>query len=146
MRYFEQINNTNSCNDFIEPVFYFGINKNRKLPFNINPIHTYNSFEYRLKENPGDLLCHLQRIQFSIVDKNKAELFSSICDLFIVLGAHGKPLHQRLFGSCKKALTLYLTTAFFKKETFKIIEPDKQSEPVSNNSEDILQVTATSLY
>lgn len=161
MSYSEYIDETNNFNDFIEPVFYLGLNKNRKLPLNINPAHTYNSFEYRLKEKPNDLSCHLQRIQFSILDRNRTELFASICDLFIVLGAHGQPLRQRLFSSCKKALnqkqlelieshlsekhltgcSSYLPdNCFFKKESFEFIKPDKHSA-ATNNSEDILHVT-----
>lgn len=89
---------------YLEPSFYFGLNKSRKLPAGIKPEHTLNSFEYWLKQKPGDLACHLQRIQFSVSERNKKELFAAICDLFIVLGPLGLPLRQRLFTCYRKSL------------------------------------------
>ena len=95
---------TDKFSDAIEPVFYFGLNKNRKLPACINPVHAFNSFEYRLKQKPNDLSCHLQRMQHSMSEKNRDELFAAICDLFIILGPLGLPLRQRLFSYYNKAL------------------------------------------
>ncbi len=96
----------NSVNtwDFIEPAFYFGLNKSRKLPVYMVPECVINSFEYTLRRSPNDLSCHLQRIQFYMSGKNKDELFAAICDLFIILGTRGQPLRQRMLTYCKKAL------------------------------------------
>lgn len=148
-------------NDYIEPGFYLGLNKDQKLPAGASPVHAFNSFEYRLKQNPCDLSCHLQRIQFSISDKNRSELFASICDLFIILGKQGHPLRQRLFDTCSKVLNqkqVALIKAHlaekhlsadneslpdnchFKKESLKIVEPTKQANPETEGSEDILHI------
>lgn len=150
-----------ALNDYVEPAFYLGLNKSRKLPAGISATHTLNSFEYRLKESPNDLSCHLQRIQFSISTKNRAELFSSICDLFIVLGGQGLPLRQHLFSSCKKALTQeqvellenhieekHLTAnaselpnnCFFKKESIELIELKSLSQSENEDAEDVLHI------
>jgi len=150
-----------NLNDFIEPGFYLGLNKDRKLPAGINPVHAFSSFEYRLKQNPKDLSCHLQRIQFSITDKNRDELFASICDLFIILGEQGQPLRQRLFSTCGKALDprqaalikthlaeKYLSANFeslpdncyFKKEAVKLVEQSEHSNSEEKSGEDILHI------
>ena len=152
---------TNIIGDFIEPVFYFGLNKNRKLPAAINPVHAFNCFEYMLKQNPNNLSLHLQRIQHSMSEKNRDELFAATCDLFIILGPLGLPLRQRLFIYCKKALNqnqseilsshlgeIYLTSSFaalpdnclFKKPPFELIEQCDYSTPDSQDHEDVLHV------
>lgn len=146
---------------FIEPVFYLGVKKTRKLPPGIDPAHAFNSFEYRLKQNPKDLSCHLQRIQFSITDKNRAELFASICDLFVILGKQGQPLRQHLFNACGKALhpqqaaliKAHLTekqlsetpeslpdNCYFKKEVVKLAQQTEQSINKERPGEDILHI------
>ena len=153
--------NTEYLNDYIEPGFYLGLNKNRKLPAGTNTVHGFNSFEYKLKQSPRDLSCHLQRIQFSISDKNRSELFASICDLFIILGKQGQPLRQRLFDTCSRALNqkqLILIKAHlaekhlsadseslpdnchFKKESLKIAETTERKNSVTEGSEDILHI------
>ena len=150
-----------NLSDFIEPGFYLGLNKDRKLPAGIDPVHAFNSFEYRLKQNPKDLSCHLQRIQFSITDKNRDELFASICDLFIILGEQGQPLRQRLFSSCGKALNQQQATlikahlaekqlsenaaslpdnCYFKKEVVKLAEQSEQSINEEKTGEDVLHI------
>jgi len=161
MIYSEDSDDFEKLNDFIEPVFYLGLNKNRKLPVSINSVRTLNSFEYKLKESPNDLSCHLQRIQFSITNRNRAELFASICDLFIVLGTQGQALRQRLFSSCKKALNQeqvelienylaekHLTentvalpdNCFFKKEPFALVELNKLPESDTKDTENVLHI------
>lgn len=150
-----------NLNDYIEPGFYLGLNKDRKLPAGINPAHVLNSFEYRLKNNPKDLSSHLQRIQFSASDKNRSELFAAICDLFIVLGKQGLPLRQRLFDTCSKALDqkqiallkAHLTekrlsadnealpdNCHFKKTSLKVVEQTECANPETEGSEDILLI------
>ncbi len=145
----------------IEPVFYFGLNKDRKLPDHVNPAHTTNSFEYRLKQSPRDLSCHLQRIQFFIDNKNNTKLFASICDLFIILQAQGLPLRQRLFTFYRRALNQqqvdflqshltekHLTAntpalpdnCFFKEQSFELIEPDVQPSTETKAPEDVLYI------
>jgi len=147
----------------IEPAFYFGLGKDRKLPEHTNHSHTSNSFEYRLKNSPSDLSCHLQRIQFFASEKNNAGLFASICDLFIILGPQGLPLRQRLFTSCKRALdqeqaeyleshltekTLTADTStlpdgcFFKEQVFELIEPETETQAATETKapEDILHI------
>lgn len=101
----ESINNhADGLSAFIEPVFYFGLKKSSKIPDCLAPKCAFNFFEYRLKQNPKDLSCHLQRVRFALSEKNKDEVFAAICDLFIILGALGLPLRQRLFAGCKKVL------------------------------------------
>ena len=156
---------TNKPGDFIEPVFYLGLNKNRKLPTGINPVHAFNCFEYSLKQKPNDLSCHLQRIQHSMSEKNKDELFAAICDLFIILGPLGLPLRQRLFSYYNKALNqkqseilsshlgeTYLTSGFvslpdncfFKKAPVELIElcnyTSADTVYQSQDNEDVLHV------
>ena len=152
---------TEYLNDFIEPGFYLGLNKDRNLPAGIYPAHAFNSFEYRLKQNPKDLSCQLQRIQFSATDKNRSELFASICDLFIVLGEQGLPLRQRLFDTCNKALDqqqvaileTHLTekhlsedcdalpdNCYFKKESVSVVELTERVINGTEGSEDILHI------
>ena len=152
---------TNIIGNFIEPVFYFGLNKSRKLPTGIHPVHAFNCFEYMLKQNPNNLSLHLQRIQHSMSEKNRDELFAATCDLFIILGPLGLPLRQRLFLYCKKALNqnqsevlsshlgeIYLTSrfaalpdnCFFKKSPVKLIELCDFSTPDSQDDEDVLHV------
>ena len=152
---------TNKPGDFIEPVFYLGLNKNRKLPTGINPVHAFNCFEYMLKQNPNNLSLHLQRIQHSMSEKNRDELFAATCDLFIILGPLGFPLRKRLFIYCKKALNqnqseilsshlgeTYLTSSFaalpdncfFKKSPIELIELCDFSTPDSQDHEDVLHV------
>ncbi len=153
--------NTEYLNDYIEPGFYPGLNKNQKLPAGTSPVHGFNSFEYRLKQSPRDLSCHLQRIQFSISNKNRRELFASICDLFIILGKQGQPLRQRLLNTCSRALSpnqrtllkAHLTekhlsadneslpdNCHFKKESLKIAETTERKNSVTEGSEDILHI------
>jgi len=150
-----------NLDDFIEPVFYLGLNKDRKLPAGINPVQAFNSFEYKLKQKPNDLSCHLQRIQFSISEKNRDELFASICDLFIVLGEQGLALRQRLFSTCKKVLSqeqIALIEAhmaekllsadikslpdncFFKKEAVELIEQTTTPNSTAKDNEDVLYI------
>lgn len=156
---------TNNYCGVIEPIFYFGLNKKRKLPAYINPAHAFNCFEYRLKQKPNDLSCHLQRIQLSMAEKNRDKLFAAICDLFIILGPLGLPLRQRLFVYCKKALNqkqteilnshlgeTYLTSdfaslpnnCFFKKTPVELIEPCNYSSTDtqyrSQDNEEVLHV------
>ncbi len=148
-------------NDYIEPVFYFGLNKDRKLPAHISPSHAANNFEYHLKKKPNDLSCHLQRIQFCISCKNRTELFTALCDLFIILGTQGLALRQRLFASCKPALnheqieflqsslTEKKLTAetealpdncFFKKQPFELLELKTHSTRETKTPEDVLHI------
>lgn len=154
-------NSMENLDDFIEPVFYLGLNKDRRLPAGINPVHAYNSFEYKLKQKPNDLSCHLQRIQFSISDKNRDELFASICDLFIVLGNQGLALRQRLLNTCRKVLNqkqiellethlaeepldadikLLPDNCFFKKEAVELIEQATELNHESRENEDVLYI------
>ncbi len=153
--------NAENLNDCIEPVFYLGLNKARKLPADINTVHTFNSFEYRLKRNPKDLSCHLQRIQFSISNKNRAELFASICDLFIILGEQGLALRQRLFDTYRKTLNQQQLTliephltekclsayskplpdkCYFKKEALELVGKTAYSNTGTKAGEDVLRV------
>ncbi len=46
-------------------------------------------FEYRLKQQPDNLSCHLQRIEFFLYRKHSSRLFAALCDLFIILGDSG---------------------------------------------------------
>ena len=149
--------------DYIEPAFYFGIAKDRKLPDHANHTHTENSFEYRLKSSPNDLSCHLQRLQFFASEKNSDGLFTSICDLFIVLGSQGLPLRQRLVASCKRALNQQQTefleshltektlsadsdtlpdACFFKAQSFELIEPETETPATTETKEpeDVLHI------
>ena len=89
----------------VEPVFYYGLKKNRHIPSHITEKHAFSCFEYWLKKKPEDLACHLQRIQFSLSVKNQEKLFAAICDLFIILSDQGKPLRQRVLSGYKKFLT-----------------------------------------
>jgi tetratricopeptide (TPR) repeat protein len=137
------------------------LNKSRNLPAGINPTHTLNSFEYTLKEKPSDLSCHLQRIQFSISEKDNEALFAAVCDLFIVLGPLGLPLRQRLFSYCRKLLDpkqteiinshlaeKHLTNdyaslpdnCFFKKIQLELIESHDCSPSDTQKAENILDI------
>jgi len=161
MDYFEHKNDTDTLSGFIEPIFYFGLNKSRHLPAGINPTHTLNNFKYTLKEKPSDLSCHLQRIQFSILEQDKEALFAAVCDLFIVLGPLGIPLRKRLFSFCRKILDSkqaeiinshlaekHLTSdhtslpdnCFFKKAQFELTQSHDCSAPGTHNSENILDI------
>jgi len=152
---------TENLSDFFEPGFYLGLNKARKLPTGINTAHTFNSFEYRLKQDPNDLSCHLQRMQFSVTVKNRAELFAAICDLFIVLGEQGLALRKRLLDTCGKALNQEQLTlieahlnerplstyseslpdnCFFKKEAFEYVKQEVHSDVTSKTGEDVLRI------
>jgi hypothetical protein len=157
----ERKSNIENISDFFEPCFYLGLNKDRKLPTGIDTAHTLNSFEYRLKQDPNDLSCHLQRMQFSITVKNRIELFAAICDLFIVLGDQGLALRKRLLDTCRKVLNqeqLALIEAhlndeplstyceslpdncFFKKEALEYTEQEKHSNAMTETDEDVLRI------
>lgn len=153
--------NIENLNNFIEPGFYLGLNKGSKLPVGIDKTHTFNSFEYRLKQNPNDLSCHLQRIQFCILNKNRNALFASICDLFIILGSQGLALRQRLLDTYRSVLTrdqialisTHLTErglrdnneslsldCFFKKDRTELLEPGEVSISEAKDDENILNI------
>jgi tetratricopeptide (TPR) repeat protein len=157
----ESNRNIENLNDFIEPSFYLGMNRDCKLPDDTDPSHAFNSFEYYLKQTPNDLSCHLQRLQFCISNKNRDALFASICDLFIVLGGQGLALRQRLFNTYSKVFTreqLALLSAhlaedglsenneslpdgcFFKKEAVALLEQTKPSFSETKNGENILYI------
>ncbi len=142
-----------------EPVFYYGLKKSSRVPDCLIPKRAFNCFEYKLKQNPNDLSCHLQRIQFALSDKSKDEVFAAICDLFIILGAQGLSLRQRLFTGCKKileqkqieilsshlignVLTSELTflpdNCFFKKRPIKLAQLSDQSRHDELGHEDVL--------
>ena len=89
-----------------EPVFHFGEKKKFSLPDNCNDNKVSNYFEYHLKQNPKNLCCHLQRIQYALKSSQNNQLFVSLCDLFIILGSLGQPLRQRLLRLSKKILTI----------------------------------------
>jgi len=152
---------TSQFNNHVEPVFYSSLNKNKKLPVYLDSVHVFNFFEYALKKKPNDLSCHIQRIEFSISEKNTNELYSALCDLFIVLGPLGLPLRKRLFSCCKKYLTQYhikllssylgdqfLTnnmallpdSCFFKKLPFDVVEFGVHLIPESKGDEDVLYI------
>ncbi|MDX2503799.1 MAG: hypothetical protein QNL62_04900 [Gammaproteobacteria bacterium] len=99
-----EINTIDDFSVLTEPVFYYGLKKSSKVPDSLLPIRVLNFFEYSLKQNPGDLTCHMQRIQFARVMKNNDELFAALCDLFIILGSQGFPLRRRLLAYGKKIL------------------------------------------
>ena len=154
-------NDINKFSDLVEPIFYFGLKKSRKIPGYIKPERAFNCFEYSLKLNPNNLSCHLQRIQFSMSEKNRDELFAAICDLFIILGPLGLPLRQRLFAYCKNRLDQnqteilssflvekHLTSntaslpdnCFFKKRPVELTALSDCSGPDSQEPEDVLHV------
>ncbi len=157
----ERKSDIENLSDFVEPCFYLGLNKNRKLPTGIDTAHTFNSFEYRLKQDPNDLSCHLQRMQFSITVKNRTELFAAICDLFIVLGERGLALRKRLLDTCSKVLNQEQLTlidahlnekplsthseslpdrCLFKKEVLEYVEIEEHSDAATKTSEDVLRI------
>jgi len=88
----------------IEPVFYFGLNKNSQVPDGLAPVQLSNHLEYSLKRNPKDLSRHLQRIQLALTLERNSELFAALCDLFIILGSMGQPLRQRILQASKNKL------------------------------------------
>ena len=94
---------------YFEPAFYFA-HVNRGLKHRITmkadflPDSMATFFEYRLKQQRGDLNCHLQRIKFFLYRKHMPQLFTALCDLFIVLGNSGHALRQRLCKSTKNIL------------------------------------------
>ena len=100
------MNASNSLNDasFIEPMFYFGLQKKNQIPEQLTTEQIHNYFEYSLKANPNDLSRHLQRIQFAINNTCETDLFAALCDLFITLGTLGEPLRLRLLRLSKKKL------------------------------------------
>lgn len=143
----------------IEPVFYYGLKKSSRVPDCLMPNRAFNCFEYMLKQNPKDLSCHLQRIQFSLSAKNKDEVFAAISDLFIILGEKGLPLRQRLFAGCKKILDKkqieilgnYLTdnvlsseldflpdNCFFRKRPIELMRLHNKAMPYIQGDEDVL--------
>ncbi len=67
-------------------------------------------FEYRLKQQPSDLICHLQRIEFFLYRKHLSRLFAALCDLFIVLEDSGHALRQRLYEHTKNILNTSQST------------------------------------
>ncbi len=88
-----------------EPVFYFGLEKGRSIPPSMEPTRLKNYFEYALKQKPENLACHIQRIKFSLQQKNQQELFAALCDLFIILGQQGQDLRQRLYDYLQHQLS-----------------------------------------
>lgn len=88
-----------------EPVFYFGLEKNKSIPRSMEPLRLKNYFEYTLKQNPENLACHLQRIKFSLQQNNQNEIFAALCDLFIILDQQGQALRQRLFDYVQDKLS-----------------------------------------
>lgn len=89
----------------IQPVFYTGFNDSHVFLNYISYERAQNYFEYRLKQNPENLLCHLQRIQLTLVEKNKDALFAALGDLFIILGQFGLSLRKRLLSHTKTLLS-----------------------------------------
>jgi len=153
--------NNEKLNELIEPSFYLDLNKARQLPERADSIRVFNHFEYSLKQNPNDLSCHLQRLQFCVSNKNRDALFAAICDLFIVLGDQGLALRQRLFNTYSKVLTPEQCTlisaymaeqglsednkslpdgCFFKKEVTELFRKTKSSASEEKNGEDVLHI------
>lgn len=149
----------NAAADF-EPVFYFGLGKNSQVPEDFTSVQLKNYFEYRLKQNPNDLSCHLQRIQFALNEKKNNELFAALCDLFIILGDLGQPLRQRLFHLSKIKLDQHQAqlllshmrehqlgndlpdlpgNCLFKKRKMALIKFGERSTVAPNETEDIFQ-------
>jgi len=125
-----QTSNNIDIEDFeasIEPVFYCGTKKSICVPDYWQSNRVFDFFEYRLKKNPRDLSCHLQRIQITLLKKNNDTVFAAICDLFITLGCQGIALRKRVLTGCKRVLN---------QEQIKIL-----SQNIINNS-----ITATQAF
>jgi len=167
MLYSIKKNNIDNVTALTEPVFYFGLKKNNKIPESLLMNRGLNYFEYSLKQNPKDLSAHLQRIQFVFAEPGFSEsgnedLFAALCDLFIILGSQGLPLRQRLFAYSKSKLDKnqidllthhltdnYLTSdisylsnkCFFKKNPLELINLRNKSKPKQQEFEDILHTS-----
>lgn len=96
--------NTQHRHSMADPYFYFGLEKSMPAANDLNSAHVKYFFEYKLKQNPNNLSCHLQRIRFALHEKNHNEFFAALCDLFIILGQQGLSLRQRLFSYAQQKL------------------------------------------
>jgi hypothetical protein len=88
-----------------EPVFYFGVEKNKPLTHSLYSRHSRNHLEYILRQQPKNLACHLQRIKWILHTKKRHGLFSALCDLFIILGEQGLALRTTLIDSARQYLS-----------------------------------------
>lgn len=143
-----------------EPFFYFGLEKNMPPQAGLNSVHIKNFFEYSLKRNPNNLACHMQRIKFSLYEKNHNEVFAALCDLFIILGQQGLSLRKRLFIYAKRKLaqeqveilSAHLTEknmtddldflpehCFFKKEAIELLTIISQTDEKNQKNGNTLQ-------
>ena len=123
------MNNSNNASTSIEPVFYFGLNKKSQVPDELLPAQLKNYFEYSLKQNPKDLSRHLQRIQFALTQNSKNELFTALCDLFIILGTLGQSLRQRVLRLSKNKLDQHQVQLLLRHMQDDNLDSDQSSLP-----------------
>jgi len=59
---------------------------------------------HQVARSPQDLRAHVQRILLHVRQRNPDETFGALIDLFVVLGAQGQPLRQRMLASAAPIL------------------------------------------
>lgn len=63
------------------------------------------TFEKRIRRNPGDLSAHIERVRYYLTQTNRSGCFSALVDLFIVLGPRGLGLRTRMMKQSAELLS-----------------------------------------
>jgi len=162
-----QSNNQNTIKNLsfsIEPCFYSNLNDTHDILNYLSYKRSLNYFEYILRKNSKNLLCHVQRIQLTLLKQNKEHLFAALCDLFLILDKFGLPLRKRMLYQSKKYLdnkqieflscgfkqnssTTEIDTlpehSFFKKESVELLDMCQNKMPEPDSLENITETVSS---
>lgn len=86
-----------------EPVFFMDNNQTLHCVQNNDEVLSYLVFSVR--QQPKNLLKHLQRIIFCYKKQDQSLLYAALVDFFIVLQSAGWAIKKRMLGGAKKQLS-----------------------------------------
>jgi len=95
--------NDNEFSIWNEPVFFMDNNQTLHCVQNNDEVLSYLVFSVR--QQPKNLLKHLQRIIFCYKKQDQSLLYAALVDFFIVLQSAGWAIKKRMLGGAKKQLS-----------------------------------------
>ncbi|RKZ78017.1 MAG: hypothetical protein DRQ35_06655 [Gammaproteobacteria bacterium] len=93
-----------TTDEVMEPAFFMtsDISLSPKTPCSLVVITQY--LTYQVIKTPNDFRVHIQRIYLLIQQQNSSALLGALYDLFLVLGANGLALRQRMLFNAQSLL------------------------------------------
>lgn len=80
----------------LDPAFYVAQRKELTLPESVRSQWVSDALAHHVARCPRDLRCHVQRVLLHQLQGQGEALFAALLDIFIVLGASGYALRERL--------------------------------------------------